>query len=359
MEVLLKMANIHVMALDFGNGFVKGRINDENFVIPSRIGYKSNTDKQLEGFINSEIEVSEFVINDDYENIILFGKDLDKTTSTGKDTASTNNRYIYQSFEDLVECSIGLLARELPEEEIDVVIATGMPSNEIDSKSQAQFEEILRRNRSITIDGITKVVNVQDIKIIAQPMGTLLDLHMENGKVFKSFTEGKYSVLDFGSGTTIIDTYQNLKRVEEESFVINKGMIDFYKRIATHVSKEADGASITPRMIEEGMEYKQCKVNSRLTVDFVDYFIEEQEKIIQEVMSRFETVVGNINSIDRIIVTGGGSAIHFDSLSYYYPDVFEKVENSQLSNVRGYEKLGELLKDKVEQEVDCFEQTRN
>lgn len=53
-------------------------------------------------------------------------------------------------------------------------------------------------------------------------MGTLLDLHMEDGKVFKSFTEGKYSVLDFGSGTTIIDTYQNLKRVDEESFVINK-----------------------------------------------------------------------------------------------------------------------------------------
>lgn len=36
------MTYIHVMVLDFGDGFVKGRINDENFVIPSRIGYKLN-----------------------------------------------------------------------------------------------------------------------------------------------------------------------------------------------------------------------------------------------------------------------------------------------------------------------------
>ncbi|KRG11354.1 MULTISPECIES: parM protein [Staphylococcus] len=353
------MSTVYAMALDFGNGFVKGRINNENFIVPSRVGLKSSTTRQLEGFINSDLDVSEFIINNNTDEILLFGKDLDKTTNTGKDTASTNKRYIYKSFEDLVNCSIGLLAREVPEKEIDVVISTGMPSNEIGSKNQAQFEEILRRNRSIEIDGITKIVNVQDIKIIAQPMGTLLDLHMENGKVFKSFTEGKYSVLDFGSGTTIIDTYQNLKRVEEESFVINKGMIDFYKRIATHVSKEAGGDAITPRMIEKGMEYKQCKVNSRLTIDFTDYFYKEQDELIQEVMSNFETVIGNINSIDRIIVTGGGANVHFNSLSHYYPDVFESVEDSQLSNVRGYEKLGELLKAQVEQNFTEFEQTRN
>lgn len=344
------MSKIHVMALDFGNGFVKGKINNEKFIVPSRIGFKNNENNQLEGFVENKLDVSEFIINGNNEETLLFGKDLDKVTNTGKDTASTNNRYDYKSFKDLVECSIGLLAREIPDEVVNVVIASGMPSNEIGTDKQDKFEKILNKSRLIQIDGVTKTINVKGIKIIAQPMGTLLDMHMENGKVYKGFTEGKYSVLDFGSGTTIIDTYQNMKRVEEESFVINKGMIDFYKRIATHISKKANGSSVTPRQVEDGLELKQCKVSSRLTVDFADDFYKEQDNLIQEVMSSFETVVGNISTVDRIVVTGGGANVHFDSLSHYYPDVFEKSDDSQLSNVRGYEKLGELLKRKVEKE---------
>ena len=107
---------------------------------------------------------------------------------------------------------------------------------------------------------------------------------------------------------------------------------------------------MTPRQVEDGLELKQCKVSSRLTVDFADDFYKEQDNLIQEVMSSFETVVGNISTVDRIVVTGGGANVHFDSLSHYYPDVFEKSDDSQLSNVRGYEKLGELLKRKVEKE---------
>ncbi|BCX99680.1 TPA: parM protein [Staphylococcus aureus] len=344
------MSNVYVMALDFGNGFVKGKINDEQFVIPSRIGRKTNENNQLKGFVDNKLDVSEFIINGNNDEVLLFGNDLDKTTNTGKDTASTNDRYDIKSFKDLVECSIGLLAREVPEEVVNVVIATGMPSNEIGTDKQAKFEKLLNKSRLIEIDGIAKTINVKGVKIVAQPMGTLLDLNMENGKVFKAFTEGKYSVLDFGSGTTIIDTYQNMKRVEEESFVINKGTIDFYKRIASHVSKKSEGASITPRMIEKGLEYKQCKLNQKTVIDFKDEFYNEQDSLIEEVMSNFEITVGNINSIDRIIVTGGGANIHFDSLSHYYSDVFEKADDSQFSNVRGYEKLGELLKNKVEQE---------
>lgn len=346
------MNNIYVMALDFGNGFMKGKINNEYFTVPSRIGTKKSADKQLTDLIDNKLDVSEFVINGNTEEVLLFGKDLDKATNNGKDTASTNERYSYKSFKDLVECSIGLLAREVPEEVVNVVITTGMPSNEIGTEKEKQFHDILNKNRLIEIDGTPKTVNVKVVKIIAQPMGTLLDIHMENGKVYKAFTEGKYSVLDFGSGTTIIDTYKNMKRVEEESFVINKGMIDFYKRIASHVSKKANGKSVTPRDIEKGLEYKQCKVSARETIDFKEEFYDEQENVVEEVMSNFETTVGNINSIDRIIVTGGGANVHFDTLSHYYPDVFEKAKDSQLSNVRGYEKLGELLKEKIEKKGD-------
>lgn len=56
-------------------------------------------------------------------------------------------------------------------------------------------------------------------------------------------------------------------------------------------------------------------------------------------ISRFDRVVGHINSIDRIIVNGGDSPTHFNPLIYYYPDVFETVENSQLSNVQVHKKI--------------------
>lgn len=342
--------NVHVMALDFGNGFVKGKINDEYFVIPSRIGSKTSEDNQLNGFVEGKLDVSEFIINNNEDEILLFGKDLDKVTNNGKDTASTNNRYNYKAFKDLVECSIGLLAREIPDDVIDVVIASGMPSNEIGTDKEQTFYKTLNKNRLITIDGISKTINVLGVKLIAQPMGTLLDMHMENGKVYKSFTEGKYSVLDFGSGTTIIDTYQNMKRVDEESFVINKGMIDFYKKIASHVSKKAEGSPVTPRQIEKGLELKTCEISKRMSIDFSEDFEKEQENVIESVMSSFETVIGNINTIDRVVVTGGGANVHFKALSKYYPNIFEMAEDSQLSNVRGYEKLGELLKKKVENE---------
>lgn len=344
---MVKKNDIHVMALDFGNGFVKGKINEESFVIPSRIGSKNTEDNQLNGFVDSKLDVSEFIINNNHEEILLFGKDLDKVTNNGKDTASTNNRYNYKAFKDLVECTIGLLAREIPEDVVNVVIASGMPSNEIGTAKEEAFRKTLEKNRLITVDGVSKTINVLGVKIIAQPMGTLLDMHMEDGKVYKSFTEGKYSVLDFGSGTTIIDTYQNMKRVNEESFVINKGMIDFYKKIASHVSLKADGTPVTPRQIEKGLPLKTCEISKRLSIDFKEEFEKEQNNLIENVMSNFETVIGNINSIDRVVVTGGGANVHFEALSKYYPNIFEKSEDSQLSNVRGYEKLGELLKNKV------------
>ena len=57
------MSEIYVMALDFGNGFVKGKINDETFVVKSRIGKKTNSDSQLKGFVENKLDVSEFIIN--------------------------------------------------------------------------------------------------------------------------------------------------------------------------------------------------------------------------------------------------------------------------------------------------------
>ncbi|MET1286302.1 hypothetical protein ABUR86_16435 [Staphylococcus aureus] len=71
------MSNVYVMALDFGNGFVKGKINDEKFVIPSRIGRKTNENNQLKGFVDNKLDVSEFIINGNNDEVLLFGNDLD------------------------------------------------------------------------------------------------------------------------------------------------------------------------------------------------------------------------------------------------------------------------------------------
>src|SRR5699024_10052685 len=116
-------------------------------------------------------------------------------------------------------------------------LVTGMPSGDIQkSEFLEAFKSFLEGHHVVYRNNQEYVINVKELKIIEQPLGTLLNVFLnEELKIHKNLKNELVVVVDFGSGTTIIDVYQNMKLIGGKT--LSEGMINFHELIANTLSK--------------------------------------------------------------------------------------------------------------------------
>lgn len=339
--------NLINFAIDFGNGYIKAKSDKAEFVFSSKIGnaYDLGT-SSLDTVLTDErggYEYHTYQRKDEPEYVA--GKDIEKIIDPDKlvTTNSNNNRYKLASFKRLIDFALTELASYEDEKNIEIRLVSGLPSNEMkmDERKKA-FEEYLLGNHLVKRDGVDYVINVKELKLIEQPLGTLLNVYLNDDlKVHKTFKNGLVVVVDFGSGTTIIDVYKNMRRIGGDT--MTSGMIEFQQTIADRLSSK-HSVSVNRQHIEDGIRDNSFTAKLGVqTFDFKGIFREIVHHKLESVVQAYENVIAHEELVNDFILTGGGSLILGEELKKA-KDNFRLIDNPQTSTANGYLKLAKSLR---------------
>lgn len=337
-------------AIDLGNGYVKATniVKQENkkpLVAPSILAFKKSLGTSSLGEFGQTgdkgYEVYESPLNGGVEYI--WGSGITKAVNPGNylHTYTHNNRYAQQEFKLLCTFILSELAADFTEEELqDVVLVTGLPSTEIGTESEKTYKNFLQQKHVVTRNGVQRVINVTDVRIVEQPVGTLLKVFMtEDGLMNQDLLEGTISVIDFGAGTTILDTYKNFSRLDDMSETFYEGMNDLHSRIAKELEKVHNIKGLSPSYINEGFQRGDliADMSARKKYPFEEVAKRIIIEFVGERLTDINRVLKNRDSVDQFILTGGGVSIVKEVfVEKFGESAVEIMENSQTANLDGY-----------------------
>ena len=324
--------------IDFGNGYVKGKSEKGNFIIPSIIAIDDSKSNEISSNFEQKYNIHTFKRKED-DNAYIFGKDIKKAVNDSDliHTNSSNERYTLENFKRLVIFSLAELGSFEKEESIDVRLITGMPSEEVEiNKLKDSFLKFLLGMHVVERDGKSIMIHVKEVKIIEQPLGTLFNHYLnEKSQIHKDFKNGNIVVIDFGSGTTIIDQYFNMKRIGGTT--INSGMRKFLKGIAKELTT-INQVKVNPIFVEEGIKDKTFTATfGQYSLPFKSIFDKHVKRKIDSTIADYEDEIED-NTVNSFIITGGGANVFSDHVKEYKNN-FIVVESPQTATVNGYYKL--------------------
>ncbi|RBW68238.1 plasmid segregation protein ParM domain-containing protein [Bacillus taeanensis] len=337
---------------DVGNGFVKGKSVKKTFIAPSSIVKETSLgDSSISGLsseLNSETQYHTFQSPLDEGESYVWGEGI-KYAVEASDLITTythNNRYESKRFKLLCEFILAELASDFEEEILDVIVVTGLPSKEVKTEDDKKLKNFLKGKHLVTRDGVEKVINVKDVRIIEQPLGTLLNLYMnDDSQLHKNLKTNTISVIDFGAGTTILDTFKNLKRLDTESDTYYEGMIDIYKSITNDLVRKHNIKGLDISLVEEGYQ-NDCtaKLSERIRYPFHDEADKAVKNFVEKIISNIDRTLSRRDHIDEFIVTGGGAHIIKDEFKKAFgEESLIIVKDAQLANVEGYFKFAQAI----------------
>lgn len=343
-------------AIDFGNGFVKA-MNDKRYVVaPASVAKQESLGRSnIESFVYDKTsDLNMFHSSLDYKTNYLWGKDVE-TVNKFRQTGRNANKYNMKHFRLLCEFVLAELASDYNQEELqenEVYLVTGMPSELIGTKQEKEFKEFLIGKHLVKRNANDILINVAKVQIIEQPLGTVFNLYMnDEGKMLETLKTDKIIILDFGAGTTIVDTFKSLRRLDKESGTHRSGINNIYTHIENSIKKgnETFSSDLTP-YIKQGFEQGDYKlvIEGQENIPFKEVAKDEIEELIDDVSELFGKAVNGTDTVNRFIVTGGGLNVvkpEFEELAKVLFSEIEVtyVDEPQRSNVAGFYKLAKVL----------------
>lgn len=339
-------------AFDLGNGYVKATNGKRTIIAPSKIARKSAVGtSSLLSFTDhkdDDYETFESQLDDGHEYI--WGEGIANAVEHNSliPTYTHNDRYNQKRFKLLCQFILAELASDFTEDELtDVVLVTALPSSEIGTVDEQNYKNFLQQNHLIKRNDVQHIIKVNDVRIVEQPTGTLLNLYMnDEGKINEDLLNSTITVIDFGAGTTIMDTFKNFKRLQEKSETFYEGMNDLHRSIAKELESKHDIKGLDPAYVDEGFTRGDliAEISDRKKYAFEDIAKNVIMDFIDKLLSDIDRTLTNRDSVDQFIITGGGVNIVKDYFFEVFGESNVKVAlDSQLANLDGYYKFAKQL----------------
>jgi plasmid segregation protein ParM len=190
--------------------------------------------------------------------------------------------------------------------------------------------------------GAYRRVTVQKTTVIVQPQGALVS----NGLEDRSLGDGWAVVVDAGGGT--LDWYVAKGRQPNwnRSGAHPKSMIACANAVADRINPVwRDNFDIIER-IDKAIRTKApiFKTGNR-SYDLAPY-AKDIEDVLRESTTKLISTVGTLDSVDRIIFTGGGATVYYEYFRQQFPEYSAAMvidSDPVFSNVRGFQVAGEML----------------
>lgn len=277
-------------------------------------------------------------------------------------TLYSRERYMSPMFKVLVETGIAIGSLKLKNNHPngrEIFVQTGLPPRYLKADREMMTDVIKGKHHfSISMGGgpeqeFNIEIKEENVDIIAQPMGTLFSVMVDNNHQFiedaNKFFSGNVLVFDPGFGTLDIFPIRQ-HHVEPSETFDTLGMKQVLKETANAINEEYGQDVTVPAMqkyLSRGVFRYRKRVDGRMItedIEFDEILAEKNKKVCMEALKKLEQIVP-LAEYDCLIITGGTSAAWKDMIHEYFAGmstlkIIDGNQNDNLpmvfANVRGY-----------------------
>lgn len=336
---------MELFALDLGNGWIKGKNRELVFTIPSQIAIDNRVETTYLGDMSNIFDVDSFESRLDEKTKYLYGKDITKIVKKKSELITLHQekeRIKNKHYKMAIEFSLAKLAASFKGDSLDVFLVTGMPSADIGTNEEKELRDFLHRTHIVKMNGKEKTIHVKYVTILPQPFGTLMNLYLDpKTGLLDERARGRNVIVDFGAGTTIVDTYYSLERDLDKSATINEGQNKLYRDASIRLKDIHNLKDLHISHVEDAFKTNVLNLSSTNKFEVAEIVSYTTNKFAAKKATEIKNIIGDTTEIDRFILTGGGVATMEEIFKKEIGiNEFESVKKSQLSNVTGYYKFG-------------------
>lgn len=225
----------------------------------------------------------------------------------------------------------------------DVSIVVGLPVTDY-ARLANQYRAIIRGDheiKEISQKGNTVSnhrYHIKKTRIIPQPLGTVLSrVFDEDGEVIsKSYMKKTIGVIDIGYYTLDLAVISNMQFIDRNSASYNHtGIHSILSEVSSDIYNK-HGKQMSPEVMEDALRTGYTKVKGR-AMSISDITEEAYKRYAETVASMVKNKWKNIDDIDTIVLTGGGSRLFGNGVAELIDhDNIEISDHGIYTNVCGY-----------------------
>jgi|GEM_PF-3275319 len=343
------------IALDLGNKYVKIKTGKASSCFPTAMLPKNQTGRAIAGGFGTAPKAPLFstAIND--HQAMYFGPGLPDMGYESNWISSIGfglSRYTSPDFKAMFEYALAFAVKDFEEEMLEVDLVTGLPSmDEQNDDIVTYLDDFLRRSHTVKMieegkGSETEITyTIKTVVIVPQYYGTLWDLAVDEDLniLDTRIIEGTVGVVDFGGGTTLVDTAHQLGLGAGATSWQEDTGVDYFHR-AVHLTSPLADYKIE-KIFLEGSEDKGYIYNSGNTLqikNLTEPFMEQRQKATDYMKGVYRRRFPKPEELSVIFQTGGGANFLLGSQlveAFEGKVAVEIIEDSQMANVKGYYKL--------------------
>lgn len=306
---------LEVVGFDHGNGFLKAKGDQREICLPSRFALWSEFEG--ESFAQEELQLHQYQSKTIDKRIYAWGEDIIHAEHPIK-TYSGEERYLEAPYKLLSEFGLAELFPGL-EDPVHIRLVVGCPSQEWHTVQEEKIQEVYNGTHVVQVDDKDRVIIVDELRILAQPLGTLFYMYLDDdGYVANDaehFEKDTIGVIDIGSGTTDLNKIDGLKIDNDYAGTIEAGMFTAYQAIADKINQKYGYQVATKESVEYQLRLSDHKseiyhISKRMGDINIKEFKEEAfEQLANYIHMELRQRWPKMSVFDQLIVTGGGAEV--------------------------------------------------
>jgi plasmid segregation protein ParM len=245
----------------------------------------------------------------------------------------------------------GLALSTGKDREAEVIVTTGLPTEDYDKYKKDYKKEILndKKPHEIAIwnkgKGIKKKIKIEVVSIENQPKGSMINLMNENikkGKTLQEIQDKKIAICDIGYNTTDLSVYSGKDMVSSQSLNFSIRATHSIIKDVQKIVFEKYNANKSDEDILRALETGKIKYRGReidVSEEVKNAFLKNGEDIVEKISSSWEE---KLDDFDEIYLTGG--ALENNVFALILQELFKEktgwmvsvVKNPQQANVYGF-----------------------
>ena len=356
----ITMTKLVAMGVDHGNGYVKAKSEIvKSLIKPSFFAkeeefrgenFSKNTKRDVK-FYQSKTNAN--------KNCFAWGNDANKAVRV-INSGKKENRYSSEEYRLLTDFALGELTGG--EKNIEAIIVTGCPADEINHTSKLkELKEAYQGSHMITIEEdsnqTTVVVDVKDVFIYEQPLGTLFYLYLDEQGFVRddSYETSNVGIIDIGSGTTDGSIINEMNVMDQYTTTLPRAMFSIYDELAKYINGKIEKSDFIKR---EDVEYHFRKTDDKDrkyffvskilgSVDIEEKTNELFKELSDEIKNHFFEKWNDLR-IDEILITGGGATSILKNYISQWGTPVTFVDIPQTANAEGFYRFAKYMKNSNE-----------
>jgi plasmid segregation protein ParM len=332
-----------MVGVDVGFGFTKATDGESSILFKSIIGEpqpRSMDENFFSGYTVSGLHLT-------VEDQSYFVGDLAESESRVRQFTLDHAQMIAQQFKILALASMASVAPS----RVPLNVVTGLPVGYF-MQYKDRLAKSLTGEHSLTIHegGQDKevVLNVNRIRIIPQPYGSLVDfLFREDGTLLRAdMARQKIGIVDIGFKTTDFTVCKGLKHSERGSRTTDTGVAKAFQFISEAL-REMSGVAVEIYRLYDAVREGSIKIRGA-EYDLAKVKNEVFNRLATAVASDMERIWTDDWDLDLVLVAGGGGEALFEYLKPLIQGelaLLKTQEDPRMGNVAGYVKYGRYYYD--------------